>query len=93
MVRACVCKGHSGLPYDMDAAHGIQPPFHMSLTMSSEQNTMATPDKASDEFKNATDILREEISSMELTNFNSIYGIPSYDDLNCCFSSDDDFLE
>ena len=52
-----------------------------------------TPAKASDEIKNATDILQEEISSMELTNFNSIYGIPSYEDLNCCFSSDDDFLE
>ena len=44
-------------------------------------------------FDNANDVLCSEIKQMEtLTNFNALYGIPSYEQLNECFSSEQSLL-
>ena len=71
-------------------------PHAKERSQQKQQTTMATPIKdVSVEFENATSLLENEIFAMEksLTNFNSLYGIPSIDDVQCCFLSEQSLLD
>ena len=62
------------------------------IAMSSKIESASTAKTA---FENATDVLQNEIMSMEksLTNFNALYGIPSIESLSSCFSSEESLIE